>query len=491
MHEKVGIRNSVQQQQQHHHHIHALPPPPPPLRPHFQTMPNKPWRPFAAKCCSAEDHIIFGNISRCRPSRSEFSKKVVEHPSFRRLSFSDLSRSSSTKINEDLTQSFGSGMGLHVFQLSELRAITQNFSANFLLGEGGFGTVHKGYVDDKMRQGLKAQPVAVKLLDIEGLQGHREWLAEVIFLGQLRHPHLVKLIGYCCEEEERLLVYEFMPRGSLENHLFKRISSSLAWGTRLKIAIGAAKGLAFLHGAETPDFTAKLSDFGLAKMGPEGEDTHVTTRVMGTQGYAAPEYVMTGHLTIKSDVYSFGVVLLELLTGRRSMDKSRPKSEQNLVDWAKPYLSSTRKLRYVMDPKLMGHYSVKGAREVAALALKCLNSNPKDRPLMAGVVETLQSLQHLKDMAVSTGAWPIAQKAGRNGVSAKGRRDARAGAYAKPSPIAQRTREYHEKGGGHRFNGSGFQESIRPLNALGSAIAILGTFLYSQASVKKSRDKND
>ncbi|XP_058086237.1 probable serine/threonine-protein kinase PBL15 [Magnolia sinica] len=416
---------------------------------------SKPWRPFTANCCSVEDQTVLGKISRCRPTRSEFSKKVAEHPSFRRLSFSDLSRSSSTRFNEDLTQSFGSGMGLHVFQLSELRAITQNFSSNFLLGEGGFGTVHKGYIDDKLRQGLKAQPVAVKLLDIEGLQGHREWLAEVIFLGQLRHPHLVKLIGYCCEEEDRLLVYEFMPRGSLENHLFKRISSTLAWSTRLKIAIGAAKGLAFLHSAETPviyrdfktsnvlldsDFTAKLSDFGLAKMGPEGEDTHVTTRVMGTHGYAAPEYVMTGHLTIKSDIYSFGVVLLELLTGRRSLDKGRPKSEQNLVDWAKPYLASSRKLRYIMDPRLMGQYSVKGSREVASLALQCVSSNPKDRPLMLGIIESLQAVQHLKDIAVSTGAWPVAQKPGRNGVSAKGRRETRTGGYRKPSPIAQTVR---------------------------------------------------
>ncbi|KAJ1396861.1 Serine-threonine/tyrosine-protein kinase, catalytic domain [Sesbania bispinosa] len=269
-------------------------------------QPSKPWRPFTSNCCSTEDQTIFRNFSRCKTSRSDFSKNIAPLPSFRRLSFSDLSRSSSTRINEDLAQSFGAD--LFDFQLSELRAITQNFSSNFLLGEGGFGTVHKGYIDDNLRLGLKAQPVAVKLLDIEGLQGHREWLAEVIFLGQLRHPNLVKLIGYCCEDEERLLVYEFMPRGSLENHLFRRLTS-LPWGTRLRIAIGAAKGLSFLHGAEKPviyrdfktsnvlldsDFTAKLSDFGLAKMGPEGSKSHVTTRVMGTYGYAAPEYISTG-----------------------------------------------------------------------------------------------------------------------------------------------------------------------------------------------------
>ncbi|KAG6687581.1 hypothetical protein I3842_11G079300 [Carya illinoinensis] len=415
---------------------------PPPLT---MTRQSKPWRPFTTNCCSAEDQTTFRNFSRCRPSRSEFSKNIAPLPSFRKLSYSDLSRSSSTRINEDLAQSFGSE--LYDFQLSELRAITQNFSSNFLLGEGGFGTVHKGYADDNLRQGLKAQAVAVKLLDIEGLQGHREWLAEVIFLGQLRHPHLVKLIGYCCEDEERLLVYEFMPRGSLENHLFKRISISLPWGTRVKIAIGAAKGLAFLHGAEQPviyrdfktsnDFTAKLSDFGLAKMGPEGSNTHVTTRVMGTYGYAAPEYVSTGHLTTKSDVYSFGVVLLELVTGRRSMDKSRAKSEQNLVDWAKPYLSSSRRLRCIIDPRLAGQYSVKGAKEMALLSLQCISLNPKDRPRMPAVVEGLERLQHYKDMAVTCGQWPTSPKSTRSGVSTKSKMESarRVGNQRKSSPI--------------------------------------------------------
>ncbi|KAJ7003781.1 probable serine/threonine-protein kinase PBL15 [Populus alba] len=415
---------------------------------------SKPWRPFTANCCSVEDQALFGNYSRCRTSKSDVSKSIAPLPSFRRLSFSDLSRSSSVRINEDLALTFGSD--LFDFQLSELRAITQNFSSSFLLGEGGFGTVHKGYVDDNLRQGLKAQAVAVKLLDIEGLQGHREWLAEVIFLGQLRHSNLVKLLGYCCEEEERLLVYEFMPRGSLENHLFKRLSVSLPWGTRLKIATGAAKGLAFLHGAEKPviyrdfktsnvlldsDFTAKLSDFGLAKMGPEGSETHVTTRVMGTYGYAAPEYVSTGHLTTQSDVYSFGVVLLELLTGRRATDRSRPKTEQNIIDWAKPYLTSSRRLRCIMDPRLAGQYSVKGAKHMALLALQCISLNPRDRPKMPSVVETLEALQHYKDMAVSCGQWQAPSKStARNGVSPRGRLESRGASYRKSAPVISRKR---------------------------------------------------
>ncbi|WOL14207.1 hypothetical protein Cni_G22987 [Canna indica] len=343
-------------------------------------------------------------------------KKMTQQvSSFPRLALSDLSRPTGMLSPEDLSTTLV-GSNLHVFTLAELKAVTQGFSPGNFLGKGGFGPVYKGFVDEKVKPGLKAQPVAVKLLDLEGAQGHKEWLAEVIFLGQLRHEHLVKLIGYCFEHEHRLLVYEFMTRGSLENHLFKRNSTALPWSTRLNIAIGAAKGLAFLHGIEKPviyrdfkasnilldsDYQAKLSDFGLAKYGPEGDDTHVSTsRVMGTQGYAAPEYIMTGHLTAKSDVYSFGVVLLELLTGRRSVDKNRPMREQNLVEWARPCLSGRRKLRRIMDPGLDGEYSVQGAQMAAAMAYQCLSKKPKSRPLMSAVVVTLELLLELNDAPI-------------------------------------------------------------------------------------------
>ncbi|RVW79642.1 putative serine/threonine-protein kinase PBL8 [Vitis vinifera] len=269
-------------------------------------------------------------------------------------------------------------------------------------------------------------PVAVKVLNKEGFQGHREWLTEVNFLGQLRHPNLVKLIGYCCEGRSPVAcVRVYVPRkprkslvskvihaiGCLEiqfqtlsfifkhpivqtvgggvllvAHSFLHIfgcrlawhaflhseaTVPLSWATRMMIALGAAKGLAFLHNAERPviyrdfktsnilldsDYTAKLSDFGLAKAGPQGDETHVSTRVMGTYGYAAPEYVMTGHLTARSDVYSFGVVLLELLTGRKSVDKTRPSKEQSLVDWARPKLNDKRKLLQIIDPRLLPCY---------------------------------------------------------------------------------------------------------------------------------------
>ncbi|CAH9098823.1 unnamed protein product [Cuscuta epithymum] len=183
--------------------------------------------------------------------------------------------------------------------------------------------------------------------------------------------------------------------------------------TRIRIALGAAKGLAFLHEQEQPviyrdfkasnilldsDYTAKLSDFGLAKDGPEGDETHVSTRIMGTHGYAAPEYLMTGHLTSLSDVYSFGVVLLEIVTGRRAMDKKRPRREQNLVEWAKPLLRDSHKLERIMDPRLEGEYSTEGAKRVAALAYQCLSHHPKFRPTMKDVVKRLEHVLELRDM---------------------------------------------------------------------------------------------
>ncbi|XP_059431774.1 serine/threonine-protein kinase RIPK-like [Corylus avellana] len=368
-----------------------------------------------------------------KPVHPSKTKKVcAKQTSFQRISISDLSYPSST-LSEDLSLSLA-GSNLHVFTLAELKVITQSFSSSNFLGEGGFGPVHKGFIDDKLRPGLKAQPVAVKLLDLDGSQGHREWLTEVIFLGQLRHPHLVKLIGYCCEEEHRLLVYEYMPRGSLENQLFRRYTVSLPWSSRMKIALGAAKGLAFLHDAEKPviyrdfkasnilldsDYTPKLSDFGLAKDGPEGDDTHVSTRVMGTQGYAAPEYIMTGHLTAMSDVYSFGVVLLEILTGRRSVDKSRPSREQNLVEWARPMLNEPRKLSRILDPRMEGQYSEVGARKAAALAYQCLSHRPKQRPTMSTVVKTLEPLKDFDDIPIGPFVYTVPAEKDLNKEDAK------------------------------------------------------------------------
>eukprot|EP00262_Sarcandra_glabra_P004721 TRINITY_DN1594_c0_g1_i1.p1 TRINITY_DN1594_c0_g1~~TRINITY_DN1594_c0_g1_i1.p1 ORF type:complete len:436 (+),score=65.34 TRINITY_DN1594_c0_g1_i1:185-1492(+) len=303
------------------------------------------------------------------------------------------------------------------FSLIELKNATRNFRPDSVLGEGGFGSVFKGWIDEHTYAATRPGTgivIAVKRLNQESFQGHREWLAEVNYLGQLYHPNLVKLIGYCLEDEHRLLVYEFMPRGSLENHLFRRGSyfQPLSWNLRMKVALGAAKGLAFLHSAETKviyrdfktsnvlldsSYNAKLSDFGLAKDGPTGDKSHVSTRVMGTYGYAAPEYLATGHLTAKSDVYSFGVVLLEMLSGRRAVDKNRPSGEHNLVEWAKPYMIHKRKIFRVLDTRLDGQYSLDGAHKVASLALQCLSTEGKFRPNMDEVVAALEQLQDAND----------------------------------------------------------------------------------------------
>ncbi|KAH0918555.1 hypothetical protein HID58_026215 [Brassica napus] len=286
---------------------------------------------------------------------------------------------------------------LKVFTYGELKLATKGFSRALLIGEGG----HDSTLLSVLYSGL---------LNL----GHKEWINEVSFLGVVNHPNLVKLVGYCADDDERgmqrLLVYELMSNKSLEDHLVGRVMSvSLPWITRLKIAQDAAQGLAYLH--EQMDFqlifrdfkssnillderfSAKLSDFGLARQGPPEGLGHVSTSVVGTVGYAAPEYVQTGKLTAKSDVWSFGVVLYELITGRRAVDRNRPRGEQKLLEWVKPYVSDSKKFHVIVDPRLQGqYYCIKSVQRVAALANKCLMKQPKSRPRMSEVVSFLGSI---------------------------------------------------------------------------------------------------
>ncbi|XP_014515036.1 probable serine/threonine-protein kinase PBL19 [Vigna radiata var. radiata] len=310
------------------------------------------------------------------------------------------------------------GQNLRVFSLSELKRATSDFNRLFKIGEGGFGSVFKGSIQPADGNGNPVV-VAIKRLNKDALQGHKQWLTEVQFLGVVEHPNLVKLIGYCALDDERgiqrLLVYEYMPNKSLEFHLFNKAYDPLPWKTRLEIALGAAQGLTYLHEQLEiqviyrdfkssnilldGDFKPKLSDFGLAREGPVAGDTHVSTAVMGTYGYAAPDYIETGHLTAKSDVWSFGVVLYEMLTGRRSMERNRPKSEKKLLEWVKQYPSDSKKFDTIIDQRLQGEYSKNGARKLAKLADHCLRKSAKDRPTMSQVVERLKQIMEDSDEA--------------------------------------------------------------------------------------------
>lgn len=294
------------------------------------------------------------------------------------------------------------------FTYKELVAATDNFRSDCFLGEGGFGKVFKGILLDT------SEVVAIKQLDRNGLQGIREFVVEVLTLSLADHPNLVKLIGYCAEGDQRLLVYEYMPLGSLESHLhdLRSKQTALDWNTRMKIAAGAARGLEYLHDKMKPPviyrdlkcsnillgegYHPKLSDFGLAKVGPVGDNTHVSTRVMGTYGYCAPDYAMTGQLTFKSDIYSFGVVLLEIITGRKAIDSTKDGREQNLVAWARPLFKDRRKFSQMADPALQGQYPTRGLYQALAIAAMCVQEQPNMRPLIADVVTALNYLASQK-----------------------------------------------------------------------------------------------
>ncbi|KAE9619481.1 putative protein kinase RLK-Pelle-RLCK-VIIa-1 family [Lupinus albus] len=304
--------------------------------------------------------------------------------------------------------SYKSGSTDHIsaqtFSFRELADAARNFKAECLIGKGGFGRVYKGHLESIN------QVVAIKRLDLNGLQGNREFLVEVLMLSLLHHTNLVNMIGYCADGDQRLLVYEYMSLGSLEDHLHDIAPGKkrLDWNTRMKIAAGAAQGLEYLHDKANPPviyrdikcsnillgegYHPKLSDFGLAKLGPVGEKTHVSTRVMGSYGYCAPEYAMTGQLTLKSDVYSFGVVLLEIITGRKAIDNSKSAREQNLVAWARPLLKERRNFSQMADPMLQGQYPARGLYQALAVAAMCVQEQANMRPLIADVAKAFSYL---------------------------------------------------------------------------------------------------
>ncbi|XP_065006915.1 receptor-like serine/threonine-protein kinase ALE2 isoform X1 [Musa acuminata AAA Group] len=289
---------------------------------------------------------------------------------------------------------------LRTFSMAELEKATDKFCSEKVLGEGGFGRVYHGIMND-------GNEVAVKLLNKGNQNGEHEFISEVEMVSRLHHRNLVKLIGICIEGNKRCLVYELVRNGSVESHLHgaDKKKGPLDWDARMRIALGAARGLAYLHEDSNPhvihrdfkasnilleeDFTAKVTDFGLAREASEGSQ-HISTQVMGTFGYVAPEYAMTGHLLVKSDVYSYGVVLLELLSGRKPVYMSESEGPENLVTWARSLLASREGVEKLMDPSLHGKCDLDDVARVAAIASMCVHAEPSQRPFMGEVVQALK-----------------------------------------------------------------------------------------------------
>lgn len=301
------------------------------------------------------------------------------------------------------------GFSQSTFTYEELAMASNGFSDANLLGQGGFGYVHKGVLPN-------GKQVAIKRLKVGSGQGEREFQAEVEIISRVHHKHLVSLVGYCMTGAERLLVYEFVPNNTLEFHLHGKGRPVMEFPSRLRIALGSAKGLAYLHEDCNPkiihrdikaanilldsNFEAKVADFGLAKITSE-LNTHVSTRVMGTFGYLAPEYASSGKLTDKSDVFSFGIMLLEMVTGRRPVDSAQTYMDDSLVDWARPLL--TRALEEgnfdsLVDSRLQNNYNQSEMSRMVACAAACVRHSARRRPRMSQVVRALEGDLSLSDL---------------------------------------------------------------------------------------------
>ncbi|VVB02697.1 unnamed protein product [Arabis nemorensis] len=284
------------------------------------------------------------------------------------------------------------------FPLALIKEATDDFDESLVIGVGGFGKVYKGVLRDKTE-------IAVKRGAPQSHQGLAEFKTEIEMLSQFRHRHLVSLIGYCDENSEMIIVYEYMEKGTLRNHLYDSDNPRLSWRQRLEVCVGAARGLHYLHTGSTraiihrdvksanilldENFMAKVADFGLSKTGPDLDQTYVSTAVKGSFGYLDPEYLTRQQLTEKSDVYSFGVVMLEVLCGRPVIDPSLPREEVNLIEWAMK-LVKKGKLEEIMDPILEGKVKLEELKKYCEVTEKCLAQNGIDRPTMGDLLWNLE-----------------------------------------------------------------------------------------------------
>ncbi|XP_058202659.1 receptor-like protein kinase FERONIA [Rhododendron vialii] len=312
---------------------------------------------------------------------------------------------SQNRIDCGVIQSEGS---CRRFTLDEVLLATDNFHDALVIGKGGFGKVYKGFIDD----GATTTVVAIKRLNAQSNQGAEEFWTEVKLLSNFHHINLVSLIGYCNENQEMILVYDYIARGTLASHLYKssrkesgKSISHLNWTQRLNICLGVARALDYLHtGTEQhiihrdvkstnilldKNWVAKVSDFGICKLITSQTTTHVSTKVKATRGYWDPNYIYTNRVTRKSDVYAFGVVLLEVLCGRPPLDDRLEEEQISLILWAKMYIEKG-KLDPIIDPSIKGETTPHSLKYFAKLANNCLHAKPKKRPTMSEVVEILE-----------------------------------------------------------------------------------------------------
>ncbi|KAG9140669.1 hypothetical protein Leryth_006870 [Lithospermum erythrorhizon] len=286
-----------------------------------------------------------------------------------------------------------------VYSLKDLVRATNNFHNDNKIGEGGFGSVYWG----RTSEGIE---IAVKRLKAMSPKAEMEFAVEVEILGRVRHNNLLGLRGFYAGEDERLIVYDYMPNHSLLTHLHGKLASDglLDWQKRINVAIGAAEGIEYLHIECNPhiihrdikasnilldsDFNAKVADFGFAKLIPQGV-THLTTRVKGTLGYLAPEYAMWGKVSESCDVYSFGILLLEIISGRKPLEKLSGGIKRDIVQWAMPHINRGD-FDHIADPRLRGKFDRTQLKHVIIIALKCTDTNHENRPSMFEVVDWLQ-----------------------------------------------------------------------------------------------------
>ncbi|XP_076910885.1 proline-rich receptor-like protein kinase PERK5 [Bidens hawaiensis] len=295
------------------------------------------------------------------------------------------------------------------FSYDELVTATGGFTQYNILGQGGFGYVHKGVLPN-------GQEIAVKSLKSGSGQGEREFQAEVEIISRVHHRYLVSLVGYCISDGQRMLVYEYVPNNTLEFHLHGKGQVVMDWQTRMRIALGSAKGLAYLHEDCHPriihrdiksanilldhDYEAKVADFGLAKLTTDN-NTHVSTRVMGTFGYLAPEYASSGKLSEKSDTFSFGVMLLEILTGRKPIDPESEYMNDSLVEWARPLIAKAKEdgdYNELVDSRLKSNYNQNEMEQMASCAEAGVRHSARRRPKMSQIVRALEGIASLDSL---------------------------------------------------------------------------------------------